>query len=510
MRGCIVPGCRTGYRSAKIKCSAFKVPKNEVMRKKWEIAIPGIQTLKDTQCVCEKHFEPHCIKRKWEKRDVGGNILASVLFQRPRLEETAVPTLFGDDAIVFPSERNTAVSPNFTKNDAQEQSINVYHRDVINTYHIKEENNCQSEQSIYDESYSQIEETIKKECYDYIQTTEESNHEPQTTDNQQEHQSQAIDVATIHIEHNYTDKCSLDSELIYSNPPCIESKFSKTALPTFWSVKEKSIEGATYLIFMLIIDRKMNEIETPVIHRCVMINSQKADIRYFVHGIEIKNINYEILPNVLRNLSLLPEILMKFQRINICRGCDDVNTRFIGDLDVYQDALNDWRHKQCTLLSENKKCDYCRKLRKIILQRENRGRLRLVNDVAVKLTSNENDQQNLSKMRAKLTVEKYEKSRALSEVKYLRKVLSETQKKLAEISGKNIDGDFLKLKINVAKKRMLNKNTTAVKSSPQKHGFSQGLITLCKTINVDSPEVYELLRSSNIHLPYVKTNSKIF
>ncbi|KAK0159365.1 hypothetical protein PV328_010250 [Microctonus aethiopoides] len=512
MRGCIVPGCRTGYKSAKIKCSAFKVPKNEVMRKKWEKAIPGIQTLKDTQCVCEKHFEPHCIIRKWEKRDVSGHIIASVVLQRPRLEENAIPTLFGDAALIFPSEKNTAINPNLTEDDSQDQSINVYHKDVINTYLIKQENNCQPEQSIDDESYSQIDGTIKEEYCDYIETNhlEKSNHEPQTTDNQYEHQSHAIDIDTIQIEHNYTDKCSLDSELIYSNPPCIASKFSKTTLPTSWSVKEKSIEGVTHLIFMFTIDRKINEIETPVIRRCVMINSQKADIRYFVHGIEIKNINYEILPNVLRNLSLLPEILMKFQRIRICHGCDDVDTRFISDLDAYQDVLNDWRHKQCTLLSENRKCEYCRKLRKIVLQRQTRAHVRLANGDKSKGMYNEIDQQNLSRMRTKLIVERHKKNRALSQIKQLHKNLTETQKKLAEISGKNTNGDLLKMKINVAKKLMLNKNTVAVKSSPQKHGYSQGLITLCKSINVDSPEVYELLKSNNIHLPYIKTNSKIF
>lgn len=66
--------------------------------------------------------------------------------------------------------------------------------DVINTYLIKQENNCQPVQSIDDESYSQIEETIKEEYCDYIEMNhlEESNHESQTTDNQYEHQSQTI------------------------------------------------------------------------------------------------------------------------------------------------------------------------------------------------------------------------------------------------------------------------------------------------------------------------------
>lgn len=55
-RVCAVPKCKTGYKSVKEKFSVFTVPKNIEQFKKWQAAIPGVH-LKQSQCVCEKHFE---------------------------------------------------------------------------------------------------------------------------------------------------------------------------------------------------------------------------------------------------------------------------------------------------------------------------------------------------------------------------------------------------------------------------------------------------------------------
>jgi len=78
MKGCIVPKCKTGYKSVIRKHSVFKVPKNEALRKQWEEAIPGITSLKETQSVCERHFESHLIKRKFLAYDANGRLIAEV------------------------------------------------------------------------------------------------------------------------------------------------------------------------------------------------------------------------------------------------------------------------------------------------------------------------------------------------------------------------------------------------------------------------------------------------
>lgn len=63
-QGCIVPKCKTGYKSMTKKCSVFKVPKNEVLRKQWEEAIPGITSLTVPQSLCERHFDKNAPYKK--------------------------------------------------------------------------------------------------------------------------------------------------------------------------------------------------------------------------------------------------------------------------------------------------------------------------------------------------------------------------------------------------------------------------------------------------------------
>ena len=62
---CIVPKYKTNYKSSKVKLSIFKVPNDEIVRKKWEDAIPGINKLNPRHYVCEKHFPEECIRRKF-------------------------------------------------------------------------------------------------------------------------------------------------------------------------------------------------------------------------------------------------------------------------------------------------------------------------------------------------------------------------------------------------------------------------------------------------------------
>ncbi|XP_077282798.1 uncharacterized protein LOC143908846 [Temnothorax americanus] len=53
---CIVPKCKTGFKSLKIKRSVFKVPTHSERLKKWQAAIPS-KKLTSSHYVCEKHFE---------------------------------------------------------------------------------------------------------------------------------------------------------------------------------------------------------------------------------------------------------------------------------------------------------------------------------------------------------------------------------------------------------------------------------------------------------------------
>lgn len=65
---CAVPDCKTGSKTES-KRSVFRVPKDTVMCKKWEEAIPGIVKLFTTDVVCEKHFDEKDISRDTCKKN---------------------------------------------------------------------------------------------------------------------------------------------------------------------------------------------------------------------------------------------------------------------------------------------------------------------------------------------------------------------------------------------------------------------------------------------------------
>lgn len=74
---CVVPNCKTGYRSLKVKRSVFKVPRNEGLSTKWKAVIPR---LKKSSFVCERHFKEEDIIRKYCKYDQNGRKIAEVNF----------------------------------------------------------------------------------------------------------------------------------------------------------------------------------------------------------------------------------------------------------------------------------------------------------------------------------------------------------------------------------------------------------------------------------------------
>lgn len=119
---CAAPNCKTGNKTEQ-KCSLFRVPKDIVTWKNWEKAIPGIMKLRQTDVVCEKHFNEEDMVREWVKLDANGQIitrvswmkkfhirfvcvkrfllkscisLLKVAYKCPQLKKFAVPTRFGD------------------------------------------------------------------------------------------------------------------------------------------------------------------------------------------------------------------------------------------------------------------------------------------------------------------------------------------------------------------------------------------------------------------------------
>lgn len=72
---CIVPKCP--FKNGGV--STFQVPKDEIQKRKWEEAIPGIgKKLFKTDRVCERHFTEESVKRSYKAYDKLGNVIAEV------------------------------------------------------------------------------------------------------------------------------------------------------------------------------------------------------------------------------------------------------------------------------------------------------------------------------------------------------------------------------------------------------------------------------------------------
>lgn len=76
---CVVPKCKTGARGENKTFRVFKVPKNNALRERWELSIPGLKRrLGINQYVCEKHFDNKYILTKRVMCDLQENIVVEV------------------------------------------------------------------------------------------------------------------------------------------------------------------------------------------------------------------------------------------------------------------------------------------------------------------------------------------------------------------------------------------------------------------------------------------------
>lgn len=72
---CAVPKCS---KLNKTKRSLFKVPSDDIDRKKWAAAMPEIKNLRASHFICEIHFDEAFINRKYVRYDANGRLIAQV------------------------------------------------------------------------------------------------------------------------------------------------------------------------------------------------------------------------------------------------------------------------------------------------------------------------------------------------------------------------------------------------------------------------------------------------
>lgn len=93
---CFVPGCTSGYVSARKKgekASVFTVPNDEERFRTWQQNIPRAdKPLEKTSVLCELHFKPKLIVRDYTH--VVNSEVVRIPRGRPCFSEETIPTIF--------------------------------------------------------------------------------------------------------------------------------------------------------------------------------------------------------------------------------------------------------------------------------------------------------------------------------------------------------------------------------------------------------------------------------
>ncbi|XP_011863356.1 PREDICTED: uncharacterized protein LOC105559571 [Vollenhovia emeryi] len=407
---CVVPNCKTVS-----KCSIFRVPKDIVTLKKWEQVIPGIIKLDQTDRVCEKHFKKEDIVREWVKLDANGQVITRVAYKRAQLKQFAVPTIFGN----LPTGKKNC--------DPQHE----YMKRVSD-----------SDSQINSPSIFQSSSLTKLPAQGISTSVDVAPHIPSVAD-------------SFALQKSAKVSSSLEmTELISEENASTSDDFSAD-IPKGWSwVKMKCTESVQHTLFIYTIMKVDNGINCPVSQKSVILDEDRI-LKYFVYGryIDTEDKNLE---RVLKKKEMLKTILRTFQGMNICKGLGDINIHDIPAY-AYQDNVNKWRSKDCSLLSKKKTCNSCMKSRKCLLQRKVRLKNRLTMN-RIGNISNPVDRCKLLAMRMKIRRERSAKLRAKNQVKHLITSIKAQEVQMASMQDTAVDKKLAELD-NISKSQKENTKT---------------------------------------------------
>ncbi|EZA46797.1 hypothetical protein DMN91_011996 [Ooceraea biroi] len=371
-KSCAVPNCKTGYKSIKQKCSVFKVPRNVEQFKKWQVAISGIE-LKQSQFVCEKHFEEQYILRKWIKRDCDGRIIAQVPYVHPKLAKSAVPTVFDS-----PTEMEQGVSK-FQESQLQDKLV---------------EHKVDSPQESI-----QCKVLPPKEIVGITSTVQ--NYAVVVVDS----------VPTMPTVSTVCDRNFDISNITINNrisKVATTSENDSITVPKSWAVTEYNEEGGQSVVFSRLVKMCRNSMQIPVLEKSIIVKTDKI-LHYYVHGRPVDPERCQ-LPPVLEDITLLLNTLERFKNMNVCNGLGAINVHHLSVDTAFKDYVERWHDNNCTMISKRKRCDSCIKKKKQIMQRE--ARLKKTQTLKrIRRMSNPIDQKKLMTLQKKYVCERREKNK---------------------------------------------------------------------------------------------------
>lgn len=146
-----------------------------------------------------------------------------------------------------------------------------------------------------------------------------------------------------------------------------DSSISPIVIPPMWSVVNIPNEEKQFFIFTYTRILIRNNLNCPINDRHITLDVNKK-LNYFVHGHPL-NPTEKGFQNILSNNRELPNILRRFQNMNLCGGLGKIDNHFLNSNIAFEDSFGERHSNDCSLFSKQKRCNYCKTLRKSQLQR---------------------------------------------------------------------------------------------------------------------------------------------
>lgn len=233
----------------------------------------------------------------------------------------------------------------------------------------------------------------------------------------------------------------------------------------------------------------------PVAQKCVTLDSDRK-LQFCVYGRKVDSQKAN-LDETLEGIETLPNVLMKFKRMNVCSGLGEVNIDHLPAGIVFQDSIEHWRSKDCSLLFEKRRCDSCTKMRKRVQQTaryKNRPTLNRISGA-----SNSIDRRNLIALRLKCRRQKCQKNRAKEREKHLMSCLKKQEEQIANMQQARLDEKCSALNVPAAQQLALKEIVAAAsKKDARGRRYRDDWMMLCMLMNIRSSGYYEFLRKNNV------------
>ena len=126
-------------------------------------------------------------------------------------------------------------------------------------------------------------------------------------------------------------------------------------LPIAWGISQKTVQlGIEIILHQVTTLIEDDNTKNLVIKKYIVIEDWSGCMQYYVHG---KNVNADqaLLPNILNDVSALPAVLAKFERMRVCAGIRVGSSgTFLIKGEAFKDYSLSWHHNECSLITKKK------------------------------------------------------------------------------------------------------------------------------------------------------------